>query len=511
MTRYLRTHKYLNEASEIFSDPLNLAMLVRKVTIIEPEREAGCGEAFSLLVETSRRVLSERKSVVYSILRYDRKRKSLRLILAGDLVLALLGESPGVLVKGDEAYRLLLEASSAPGALCSIVVGEVNPDALPQQLKSILEDALRTRIVFPDAWVNRVIHGFKASSVLPGDEYSFRLDALDPAGMRYLITVPRWDQPNSGMLLLNAADALGFQLLAQESLRRPQLGEVDAETLKRLAFFTRYMAPCRGIIAEYGGMDEQKYLDTPPCIIEAYEGGVSLYERLKSGGLDANDSLLILHRFSGLAAVMGLLGYGLNTLRPSDIWLVEDKSEPTGHRFLLTGCSNVQRLDSPYRGLYRGLETIDPLTLVTGRLTWMSSMFTASSTALLVLLGKPVTPYLQLNLAILQTLHGVKAQLPGEPGLEEYVKNARGILEQLLKGEIDHREALRSLDKLVEEEFSRIIELLKNKIGAKTSEYLARTLSLNPDRRYGSPIEAFKALEEALLEDGYSGILALKT
>jgi len=510
MTR-LRTHGRLNEASEIIADPLNLAMLVRSVKIIEPERESPISDAINVLLETSRRLFSEQGHLVYSIIRYDRRRKSFRLIMAGDLILGILGEAPGSVIKGSEAYGLLMEVSSTPSSQCSFVIGELSPEHLPPELKSILEEALKAKVVFPDAWIGRSIYGFKVVEALYSGEDYYKLRATGADGQQYVILIPNQDKPDAmNRLLLNAMDALSYQLTSMHSRNLLLSRSMDPGTIDRLSYFSKYMSPCIGLIVGHGVVDEQRYLEQPPCMIELYEEGISLSVKLREASLSPDDALLILHRFTGLSVNVNLLGYGFNALSPENIRLVNDPGEPSGFKPIVEGCINLQGLNHPYRGLLVGLETLDPATLVTGTLAPLSNIFMASMTTVILLLGKPIPVYTQLNKLASNIVLGVKTPPLQEPELVGFTEEARPILEQLVKGEVKHQDVLVRLDELVSRHSNTYISELRNKVGEKTLDYLVKTLSINPEKRPANPLDAFKTLEASLLEDGYSRIVAVR-
>jgi len=510
MTR-LRVHGRLNEASEIITDPLNLAMLVRSVEIVESEHESSISDAINVLLETSRRLFSEQGRLAYSAIRYDRRRKSFRLLMAGDLILGILGETPDSLIKGSEAYSLLMEVLSKPSSPCSFVIGELSPEHLPPELKSILEEALKAKIVFPDAWIGRSIYGFKVVEALYSGEDYYKLRATGADGQQYVILIPNQEKPDAmNKLLVNAVDALSYQLTSMHSRNLLSSRGVNPETIDRLSYFSKYMSPCIGLIISQGVVDEQKYLEQPPCIVELYEEGVSLSVKLREASLSPDDALLILHRLTGLSVNVNLLGYGFNALSPENIRLVNDPSEPSGFKPIVEGCVNLQRLDSPYRGLLVGLETLDPVALVTGTLTPLSNIFMASMTTIIMLLGKSISVYTQLNKLASNIVLGAKTPLLQEPELAGFTEEARFILEQLVKGEVKHQEALAGLDELVSRYSSTYISELKNRVGEKTLGYLVKTLSINPEKRLANPLDAFKTLETSLLEDGYSRIIAVE-
>ncbi|MEM0109951.1 MAG: protein kinase [Desulfurococcus sp.] len=509
MPHYLRTHDRLDEASEIFADPLNLASLIRKISIVEPERELLCSEAVDTLGKVGERFFKEKNDLAYAVIKYDRRRKTLRFIVVGNIVLTVVGEVPGAIVKGSEAYRMLLEAASYPKTTCSIVIGRLSQDDLPPSLKSILENALKTRIAFPDAWINRAIYGFKVTRILDEDEYSFKLHAVDSGGSQYIIEIPKLEQvDNTGKLFLNTIDALNYQF-SLRSIQYP--ASVEADVLRKLAGFAKYMGQCIGFITGQHPIDEKTYLELPPCIIRSHSGGVNLERKIEESQLNTEEALFILHRLTGLTALMNTLGYGLNALRLRDVWLVEDQGEPLGYRPVVEYCTSLQRLDSPYRGLYRGLETIDPLILLTNRVTPASNLFMTSSMILQALTNKPILPHLQLNKLISRILFNIETPLLQGEGLEEYTSNLKTIIEQLARGETRVEEALPKLWELVDEYLARYLESLRGRINGRILEYLTRVLSINPGKRVQNPVDMFKILEETLIEDGYSEILVLKT
>ncbi|MCY0868136.1 MAG: protein kinase [Desulfurococcus sp.] len=489
----------MNEASELLSEPLNLALLVRKVSIVEPEKLLSCSEILESLVESGTRILEERKGLTYSIIRRDR-RILFRILLAGSRILAILEEAAGRVSKGREAFRELQALVSTPGSLCTMAVGLVAPDDLPGDLRVLAEEALSEKAAAPEMWTDRVIYGFKVTRLLGEDEFTFSLEARDQHGNRFTLIVPRPEAFSAfTTLLLNALDAVSYQLMKPSMYGQISTEIAEPGVVEKLSRFTRYLLESRGVIAGLGNGGE--YFENPPLVIASFLEGESLPSKT-----DLASILLVLHRMTGLAAHMNLAGFGFNTLRPVDIVITEDPGEPLGRKPVLANPTSIQRLDSLYRGLYRGLETLDPLSLATRRLASTSNAFMVSMLALNTLLGRPVPEYLQLNKLVLKVIHNIKVDTSVEPGLEEYAENVERILRDAVQsGRVEA--GFTVIDRLISQRLESHVAALQNTVPPRILEYLLRTVSLNPDRRYRSPLEAFTSLEKALLEDGYTEIL----
>jgi len=496
----------LDEVSKLLQDPVVLASLLLKrggATLVKSDTVRGLMK----VLRNFARERAEEEQLVYARISGDDW--SFRVITYRDVLSAIVYEQRGSTRLGFEAFSLLNNVLSQRARLVATAIGL---DSVHPQLRTYVEQCLKKKVSYPHVWVNREIYRVRIEEVVSSEGgYVYVLAARDSMGRRYALKILKFPQ-ESELDLARALRVFRGYLEALEVLSTSfdELSAAlegmgfDASMARELYAYRKYIAVPRGIIVVADVYDEGYYAEYPPAVLEDFADRGDL-EEAASKGLDRRFALCVGLRVCGALALSHTVGVVHGDVKPRNILLVSDSSEPVGVRPLLTDFAGVGRPSTGFRIQRATPAYADPVSLAIGRAGPEYDVYSMSMTMLYSLTKSVPRHFLVASASILRAMYGVPVDLTKLVGeSRELEKLAVECVRSATIPSVEERAS--TIISVLKPFHSELAESLRKSFGV-VGEVIARGLDPDHGKRYRSCVEMWVELKRAVEDMGLGDLV----
>ena len=496
----------IDEVSKVLQDPLVLASLLLKRGGQTLVRSGGLRSLIKALSDFARDRAGN-KELVYA--RLSGSGWGFRLVVFDDVIAAAVMEVGTSAKTGLDAFAALSELyakdESARMVATSIRLDEVHPG-----LRQGVEACARRKGAVPQVWVGRELFRLRVEGVVSSSGgYSYVLSARDSMGRLYALKVVRGgereelDSREVLRVLRGAIEALEVASVDDEEVSRglERLG-LDPALARELASYRRYIAIPRGIIVVVDRFDYGYYVEYPPALLEDFadRGDLEALVRGRGSGLGPDEVLYVAIRLCGALALVHSLGMIHADVKPRNVLLASDPSEPRGYRPLLSDFSGCGRVSRGFRLARATPAYADPVMLALERVGPRYDVYSTAMTICFAARGEVPKPFVVASATLLRTLYGVpidvEALVSGSRELEELCRECARVAALPNRGD-----RAKALYETLEPFADRVRKELVESLGA-LGEVVAKGLELDLERRYGNCVEMWMDLKRVAREMG---------
>ncbi len=496
----------LDQVSKLLQDPVVLASLLLRrggATLVKS------GEVRNLLrlLRDFSKERAQSGELVYARLSGDDW--CFRIVVYQDVLSGIIYERGGSALLGFEAYSALSNVVSGSARL---VATAISLESVHPQLRDSVEKCLSRRVSYPQAWLNKEVYRIRIEDVISVEGgYSYVLAARDSMGRRYALKVLKMSGGEE-LDLVRAARTLRGYLESLEvistsidelSTALENLG-FDASIARELHPYRRYIATPRALLVMADVYDEGYYAEYPPAVLEDYADMGDLEEAV-SRGIDERLALHVGIRVCGALALSHAVGVVHGDVKPRNVLLVSDSSEPLGLRPALSDFAGLGRPSAGLRILRATPAYADPVSLSIGRASPSYDVYSLSMTLLYSLTRETPRPFIVASAALLRAMYGVPIDLTKlVSGSRDLEKLAVECVRSVTIPRVEERRdtvinALRPFH-------SEVAERLRKSFG-RIGEVIARGLEPDLGRRYRNCVEMWLDLKRAFEESGFGDLV----
>jgi len=524
----LKAYKELDEASADFSDPLVMTQVLLRQKIFAVNKKLTLADCVRFLVEKSNECLKN-GSVVYAVVREIRDAWIARALIAGDTVVALLLENPAgrVSATGMNAYTELFTEIFKTNPEVKLNAGSIANEELSSTLKKHVNKALSAEEAQPPGvWVGKYLYGFLVENIVSDKGgYMYVLLGRDKHGRTYAVKVLREKTADGKQLAMGGSqnsivdafkgvvNALEVSLLAREDVKQglEQLGH-DESLADTLLAYKKYILKPRAIMLPRDVYSSREYVEYPPLVLEDYADLGDLASHSRKNPLDDRELLFIGIRVAGALALIHTAQLLHMDVKPQNILLATDESEPYGYAPLLGDFVGSPHIYGREAELKKSTpEYADPLSLIRGKASFSYDTYSLGVTLCSVVLGERLWGRVLANLVILKELYGMdillKAYLAENPGLARYLDSLVAVIRDYKAGRIPYPELVSSMESLVEDIDKSAFEKLSSKLPQNLVNVLAKAVSLRESTRYRDGVLLWKDLVDTAKKLGYLNLI----
>jgi len=308
-------------------------------------------------------------------------------------------------------------------------------------------------------------------------------------------------------------NALEIALLAHEDVKQglAQLGHDEALADTLLAY-KKYILKPRAIVLLRDVYSSREYVEYPPLVLEDYADLGDLASYSKRNPLNDRELLFIAIRVAGALALIHTAQLLHMDVKPQNILLATDDSEPYGYAPLLGDFVGSPHIYGREAELKKSTpEYADPLSLIRGRASFSYDTYSLGVTLCSVVLGERLWGRVLANLVTLKELYGMdiplKAYLAEYPGLARYLDSLVGVIRDYKAGRTSYPELASSMESLVEEIDKTAFEKLSSKLPQTLVNVLVKAVSLRESVRYRDGVSLWKDLIDTARKLGYLNLI----
>jgi len=433
----------------------------------------------------------------------------LRTITVRDVVVAISKEvSEKIELTGIKAYEEL-ERLLGSNALIKVIVEEVGAENLGVELVSKLKECFIKAVRdFMAVWMNRGVYGYTIDSIISDKSaYMYVFKARDTTrGTQLVLKVVREDIALTGRYmdyLRGYAQALLVLSVMQKDLelllKARGLNEKLAEKLMR---FRKNIVLPMAIMMLGNGSDIAKYTTSPPAVVEEYGDLGDLESHVKKmGRLSYEECMYIFYHIAGAVALMHTAAIPHLDLKPRNVILFKDSSEPFGYTIKVNDFSGSLHIPGYGWELRRVTPAYaDPLAIVTGFGGFDYDVYSIVMTVIFTLTANVPKHRHYLNTLLLNSLYKLGLSIPPITEDEQDFK----IFAEKLSESIASYPREKLADAL--QKFSNDVIKLDEKyifsqlqaVPQNVKSILFRGISLRKEDRYRDAVELYMDLERAL-------------
>lgn len=479
----------VDEASELFGDPLTLAYILTLAKLTAPLTKPGT-RALREIQEYSASISRERKSAVYALIRYTRglERRAFRALISENKIVCSILEAGATIYKGKKAYLELISDLQTHVGAVEFSIGEIPLEKLPPDIRDHISSAIAEAPSPVEQLKEKVVWQARITASVYETPAFMGFKCETPGGAKFAWVLKYEHARRRGPLLQNAVEALAFLSLTAEEIYEELVKRGVKDTMAReFVPFLRNLAYVEGLFSSKVVLDPAQYYNEPTMVVENSINGAMLSE-LYGKEIPANRALSIAVKGLGASILLQLRGYTHAGLSPNIIEVsITDKEVEV----LLHGTIFIHKLGEWAPPELVDFLSLDPLSILSKKFTNYNEVYALILSITELLAGKPNLYRRGLNAVLAKLIHGVDLGDVFSKGLEEGDVNK--ISEAAAKFSSSPEESLRELNAWLAEKEKGLWEALKP-LGP-ISEVFQRALSLDPTRRYASPLEAYLMLK----------------
>jgi len=525
--------KDIDDASREFVDPITFSQILLNQSMIVVNKREDFHNCMKDIKKRSMDMLEKKKISYFNIKSVDEK-WVIRGLLIGSTVLSLVyeREKDGVEYTGSVAYDTVIQEIYPQNPLVKYSLGSIDFDKIPKNLKTYIDKYVEEGAgkEAPDVWVNKYLYDIYVERVISDKgAYMHVLLGRDKFNRKYAVKIPREKTVDSKPLavssdssalvevLKGAINSLEVSLVTEEDLRRglASLGYDEAYSVQ-LHYYRRYILRPKAIIISRNTYTMEEYLETPPFILEDYADQGDLDQRVRGRALDYREVLFLGLRLSGALALIHVSHFIHMDIKPQNILLINDDSEPYGYSPLISDFVGLPHVFDAYIDLKKSTpEYADPLALIRGKASYAYDVYGLGATLYYTLTSQKPRGRVLANLHALKNLYGVnvplKSYLVDNPDLASYSRKLDTIYSDFREKKITVNELMNSVINVIEDIDIDMAEKMRSKGPEQLVSIIEKSLSLDETSRYRDGVALWIDLVKSIRELGFTNLIPSTT
>ncbi len=501
----LRLCRNADEASDALEDPVVLASLL----LSRGNTYVYSGKLMDIVGRIIDVTRSSNGAVGY--LKLSGSSWEARAIIYIDRVVAILIKYSERTLKGSEAFELLVGKKMNEDV--TAILSLVSLNKINAVLARAVEECKEVVEPLPQAFIGRKILGLDVESILSSEGgFNYVLLAKSSIGRRYAIKVIKEREARSPDKVLDdirgAINALDIVACTIDEVRRnlEALG-YSPSLAEELYVYRKYIAIPLAITLIGIETGFSSYPEYPPAVVEelADMGTLEKYVEEKKG-LSLAELVYVSTRVCGALALAHSLNILHGDVKPRNILLYHDGE--AGYSYIpkitdFAGCERSITNTFSIKKVTPGF--VDPIALAIGRADTKLDVFSFGLTMVFCVIGTVPRYILAITATLLSTLYrypiSVTSIVRESKELEDLVAK---VIEVPRK---DPRERIAVLTEAAKPFEQQLFNMLKIHIGDALTEVVARSITMNIDRRYRNCIDMWIDLKKVVSEMGYQHLL----
>lgn len=487
MSLALGVYSKINEASDVYSDPITLA---NQLTVTKIVHTINYNDFTKLLQDLPKLVssIALEGKCAYALIRYMKggERKTCRMIMSSSKVVAVLCESAGKVSKGRPAYIDLINDAKVVSGRIELFVGEIDIDKLPPDLAEHVRKSLKEVFNPLDILLGRQLYYLKANSLIYEDGVFYTL-LLEDGKMLKRGWVLKHDKQHYVNIFVDnfrkVMEALSASV--EEVSKQASTKNIPERILAEIIPYREHLPRPEAMIFSKVVVDPYQYYEHPTVYVEettATQRLIELYGKIPGPGVVGS----IVTRAIGALSYMSLFNSVHIDLSPHNLLVNIQGSQVTD--LTIAGSILFTKLDSEVFREIGDPSLLDPHLILSGKYTLGNAVYTISLIGVELLTGVP-NKYRRLLSKILASQKWGLRETFAEEERDPNVAKLREAASEAVKMPVN--EALSKLDEVVAELEKSLWDALASHKSPLLVQVLKKGLYLSPAKRYKSPIEMY--------------------
>ncbi len=527
-----RAYSKIDDASKDFSDPVTLSSILLRQEMIAVNKRGKLNTVLDMLKKHGVEMAKKNK-VVYAVIKEASSKWSVRLLLNGTIIVAIILESKkGSPLLGGLAYNQLFKEIYPENPMTRYNLGAVAYNDLPESFRIHIEESLREKAAEkpPHIWLNKVIYDIYIDKIITDKgAYMYVLHGRDSLGREYAVKIPREKtidgkplavgESNQGLMevLRGIMNCLEVASSTKESLRKSLIAKgYDAILADQLLYYRKYILRPRAIIILRDKFSEEEYRSIPPLILEDYASLGDLDTKIKKRTLSVHELAFLGLRLAGAIALIHANHYIHMDIKPQNILLIEDLSEPYDYAPLLGDFIGLPHMFDSIIELKKSTpEYADPIALLRGKTSYNYDVYSLGITLYYAVMGKKLLNRILVNLLILKYIYGatvpLRVFLVENPHLVQKARRLEELFKNYNSGRKTPLEAfIQEILSIIEDDDREEVKALDKKIPRQLYSIILKTLTFNEVERYPDGIAFWQDYLDAVKKLGYTNLIPHK-
>lgn len=531
--REFRIHNAINDISRAFTDPLIMSNILLKQKIIVANKK---DSFISSLKKIKNKAIEygRKNNILYVIMKEETGKWVIRIIVFGEVIIAILYEEQAgkTLIYGAEAFEIIISEIYRTNPLVKYTIGIISINNLPGTLKDKVNKLLETAEgdVPPKIWFNKYLYDIFIETIISDKGgYMYVLLGKDRLGNRYAVKIPREKtidgkplalspNPNTlAELFKGVMNSLEVSLMTREDIKQGLASLGYKESLvDELVIYKKYILKPRAIILLRDIYSNEDYRDSPPIVVEDYADLGDLTRRVREKRIDERELTFIALRITGALALIHVAHIIHMDIKPHNILLIGDDSEPYGYAPLLGDFVGSPHVFNKTIEIKKSTpEYADPIALIRGKVDFSFDTYGLGVTLFNAITGKKLRGRVLANLIALRELYGVtvplKAYLIDNPDLTPYLDTFIKTYRDYKARKITYQELVETVKELVHEIDKESLFMLSRKLSKPLANIIKKMVSLDVSSRYKDAVILWQEILETIKKLGYANLIPVKS
>ncbi len=525
----LNAYSKIDDASREFVDPVNLSYILLNQEMLATNKRLRLGEAIDFIKKVSVEE-SKKGRAVYVVIKDMRSEWSIRLLVNSTTVIAIIYEpKKGSQMIGGLAYNLLVKELYPKNTMVRLNAGSISHENLPEALKTHVEESIREKVSAkpPHIWLNKVLYDIYIDRILTDKgAYMYVLHGKDSFGREYAVKIPR-EKTIDGKPLAVGSRTHGLTEVLRGILNSLEVAESTKESIRKslvskgydemladkLVHYRKYILKPKAVIILRDHYTEEEYVSMPPMVLEEYAGMGDLDTRIKKKPLSAHELAFLGLRLTGALALIHVNHYLHMDIKPQNILLVEDISEPYEYLPLLADFVGLPHLFDSITELKKSTpEYADPIALIRGRTSYNYDVYSMGITLFYAATGRKLMNRILVNLLILKYIYGatvpLRVFLVENPKLVQKARRLEELFKRYNSGRKMAIEAFISqVLSMIEDDDREETKIIRKRTSPKLAAVIEKATTLNETERYPDGIAFWMDFLKAVRDLGYTNLI----
>ncbi len=527
-----KAYSKIDDASREFADPVTLSHILLRQEMIAVNRK----KRLSQLLDEIKKLSvdhAKRNRSIYATLKEAGSEWDIRLFINETTIIAVIYEPrTGSTMLGGLAYNYLLKELYPKNPIVRCNIGSIPHDQLPETLRMHVEESMKEKSAEkpPYLWLNKVLYDIYIDKVLTDKgAYMYVLHGKDSFGKEYAVKIPR-EKTVDGKPLAVGASPHGLTEVLRGLLNSLEVAESTKDAIRKslvtkgydeyladkLVHYRKYILKPKAMIILRDYYSEEEYKAIPPIILEEYAGLGDLDTKIRKKPLSQHEFAFIGLRLAGALALIHVNHYIHMDIKPQNILLTEDYSEPYEYSPLIGDFVGLPHMFDSYIELKKSTpEYADPIALIRGRTSYNYDVYSLGITLYYAVTGKKLVNRILVNLLILKYIYGATVPLRifliENPQLVQKARRLEELFKAYTSKKKQNIEAFISqVLTIIEEDDKKEIKQLERKVNRAFARIIEKAITLNETERYPDAIMFWQDFLKAVKDLGYANLIPHK-
>jgi len=520
---------FIDDFTREMEDPVNMSQILLKQKILVVNKTSNIIDCWRDVKSRSME-LSKNKLLIHVVIREVNNKWIIRAFTSSLNILGLILEDneKNLVLKGSEAYQYILSNLYVENQIVKYTIGSISIDELPEQLRNIAVKTLEAgaSAAPPHVWLNKYLYDFNVKSLISEKgAYMYVFLGVDKFDRKYALKIPREKTIDNKPLAVNSdpssllevfkgyLNVLEILFMTYNDIRIGLSSlEYDESLAEQLYRYKKYILKPRGIIILHDHYTLDIYKSLPPIVIEEYAELGDLSTKLQNRRLEEREAVFLSIRLSGALALTHTAHLIHMDVKPQNILIASDDSEPYGYTPLLADYVGSPHVFRDYIELKKSTpEYADPLSLVVGKASYMYDTYSLGILLFYAITGRRLRGRILFNFLVLQELYNmvspVKAFIVENPDLANHMNKILSILKDYKLKKISYSELINVSMDYIEEIDKEPFSELKKLVNPDFAEVISKSISLDLSKRYKDAVAMWLDILKFTESYGYRNLI----